>query len=513
MNVLFSWLGHSDLRAVNVTAESGAASSGPVADCLAHLSNRLGRVVLLLDCKSDEEERRGEDYRDWLRMRLGKTGEHLSITLRCIPKKEAGDDPSDFNWVYDTLRREILQDGQQHEVFQRYYLIGPGTPTMAACTLIVARLAACAGEIWQADIKHPQGCRKLELPFELALQDGPDPGSHAAERAPGAQLEMAGAQVDGAIVRSASTKRAWMLAERAAASEWPVLVLGGTGSGKEVLVRHLQACGPRSAKAFMAKNCGAIPDNLIEAELFGYKRGAFTGAVKDHAGVFEQAGDGTLFLDEVGELPLNAQTKLLRVLQERLVTRLGEHTDRPIACRIVAATHRNLWQAVQEGRFRADLYYRLAGLVITLDDLERRPEDLQAMVDVFWRETVRSNPGFPGRTLGEDARQRLLAHRWPGNVRELRATLVRLAFLARGPRVTAADVELALAGVEVATTGEAYPADVSEGHPVMMSLQEYLRQCRRRFVEEAVRCAGGNKSQAARELGITPQHLGRVLKE
>jgi transcriptional regulator with PAS, ATPase and Fis domain len=302
-----------------------------------------------------------------------------------------------------------------------------------------------------------------------------------------------------------------------------VLILGATGSGKEGLVKYLHACGPRSANKIITKNCGAFPDDLIESELFGYIKGAFTGANKEgRMGAFEEAQDSTLFLDEVGELSLNAQTRLLRVLQEKEITRVGDHIKNSIKvnCRIVAATHRNLWQSVQEGRFRADLYYRLAGLIITLDDLSKRPEDLVRMIDRFWQETVDVNPGFPGRTLSDDARRRLLAHNWPGNVRELIGALVRIAFLAKKPEVTAEDVELSLAGVESAEANISIQQLTTESlsspktsAPPGLNLKEQLKNYQRQLIEEAITRAEGNKSGAARELGVSYQHLNRLLKD
>lgn len=521
MKVLYTWLGMSDLRASEPDKRQdnkSGSGKGPVADTLLHLAEDLDGAVLLFDCFEDEARSGapGSNYVRWLEKQLEQAGKHLDLTLRPIVKG----DPTSFNWAYDAMRQAVEEHERGRHIEKRQYLVGPGTPTMAACTLIVARLAACAGTLWQTDVKSDQGCRPLELPFDLSLKDAPDPASHAAERAPGAQ-SVAQRTPGAPIVLSPSTRRAWLLAERAAQSQWPVLILGSTGTGKEELAKHIHRCSD-SSKHFSSLNCGAIPANLIEAELFGYKKGAFTGAVTDEAGAFEAAGDGIVFLDEVGELPLEAQTRFLRVLQEKKVIRLGERTERELNCRIVAATHRNLWQAVEAGRFRADLYYRLAGLIITLDDLIERPEDLRAMVDDFWQQTVESNPGFPARVLSEDARQRLLAHAWPGNVRELRATLVRTAFLAQGPQVSAADVELALArpgdqapparpeavALAGSTTENRLPAIGPE-----LDFKASTRRYQRELVQQALAQAEGNKSRAARTLGLSVQHLRRLLKD
>lgn len=511
MKVLYTWVGNSDLQASKGNADK---AKGPVADALLYLAGEIDGAVLLFDVeRAPDAQARAGHYLSWLEKVLERAGKRLELRCETI----ARDDPTSFNWAFEAMRRVVEKHGRGRKIEARHYLVGPGTTTMAACTLIVARMAACVGTLWQADYKSPHGCRRLELPFALNLKDAPDPASHAAERAPGVQSEARHRRGE-PIVLSPSTRRAWQLAERAASSDWPVLILGATGTGKEELARHIHRC--RGRGKFTPMNCGAIPANLIESELFGYKKGAFTGAVTDRAGVFETAGDGIVFLDEVGELPLDAQARFLRVLQEKKVTRLGEFEEREVKCRIVAATHRDLWQAVRDGRFRADLYYRLAGLIITLDDLAERPEDLRAMIDALWEEAVESNPGFPGRELSEGARQRLLAHEWPGNVRELKAALVRAAFLAEGRLVSADDIELALGAGREQAAARAEPSlpatDALESDSSGadgLDFKACTKRFQRRLVQRALAEAAGHKSRAARLLGISVQHLGRLLKE
>lgn len=496
------------------TARFGGAGKGPVAEALLHLADEVDHALLLFDCFEDGERTDAplKRYVAWLEDQLRQAGKPRVVDYKPVIKG----DPTSFDWVYNAMRQAIAEYERRGGVQARYYLVGPGTPTMAACTLIIARLSACIGVLWQTDIKSSHGCRRLELPFDLKLQDAPDPTGLGAERTPGEQSQAQGAR-SAPIVCSPSTRRAWRLAERAAHSQWPVLILGNTGTGKEVLAQHIHNCRD-SSKKFVPVNCGAIPANLIEAELFGYKKGAFTGAMQNQAGVFEAAGDGTVFLDEIGELPLEAQTRFLRVLQEKKVTRLGEHSERAVRCRIVAATHRDLWQDVRAGRFRADLYYRLAALIITLDDLVDRPADLQQMIDVFWSETIANNPGFPGRELSAGARQALLSHTWPGNVRELRAALVRAAFLASGPQVSAEDIELALGQIKAPRSAEAKPkaAEQATSDRVIYAdefdFKEATKRYQRQLVENALAIAQGNKSQAARRLGLSVQHLRRILK-
>lgn len=524
--VLYTWMGNSDFNGI------GTEKFGPVADTVLHLyaTHQLDRVVLLVDTDSTQPDK-GNPYSTWLNERLRAKADALkvpqrdiSISIRTFNKHnpQHPGDPTEYGWVYDCMRKAVQQveDEGNAMPLQRHYLVGPGTPTMAACTLIFARLRNCAGKLWQTDKNHPQGCRELHLPFDLSLIDAPDPNSTGPQRSPGAQTEdrrpVAGniAPVR-PIVESASTRRAWNLATRAASCDWPVLILGSTGVGKEELARHLAS--QLHGGKYLAVNCGAIPKDLIEAKLFGHKKGAFTGAIKDQRGVFEEAGDGILFLDEIGELPLSAQTGFLRVLQEKKVTPVGQNEEMSIRCRIVAATHRNLLQDVQEKRFREDLYYRLAGLIIQLDDLKDRPEDLEAMVDVFWSQTVQENRGFPGRELSGGARKRLLQHTWPGNVRELRATLVRLAFLADGNVIYAEDVDKALDPYQTPPKPQQerllLTKQVSdEPLPVNLDMKQNIKDYKHRLTLQAIKVAK-NKTDAAKKLGITVQHLNRILKE
>jgi len=349
-----------------------------------------------------------------------------------------------------------------------------------------------------------RGCRPVALPFDAVFRDAADPNSKWPDG--DASIE------DVPIVRSAAARRAWQLAERAAATDFPVLILGSTGVGKEVIARHIHHSSGRKGP-FRALNCGAIPENLIEAELFGYKKGAFTGAAADTPGIFEAAAGGTVFLDEIGELPLAQQVKFLRILQERELTRLGEHHPRKLDCRILAATHRDLWQAIEKGDFRADLYYRLAIIFIHLPDLKQRPEDLEAMIHHFWQRIITKAPGFPGRELSDEAQAALMAYSWPGNVRELEAVLMRIAFLAEGPVVKEETIRAAIGLENIHPGPRLRPKEEDVDLPIQGSMKEMLDRYRASLIQRALADANGNKTRAAKQLDITPQHLSRLLKE
>ncbi|MEO7410777.1 MAG: PEP-CTERM-box response regulator transcription factor, partial [Sphingomicrobium sp.] len=229
--------------------------------------------------------------------------------------------------------------------------------------------------------------------------------------------------------------------ERVAPADVSVMLLGASGTGKELLARAVHDSSPRRRGEFVAINCAAIPENLLEAELFGYERGAFTGAVKTTPGKIEQAQGGTLFLDEVGDIPLPLQVKLLRFLQERLIERIGGRSTIAVDTRIVCATHQNLDQMIAAGRFRDDLYYRLAEIVVMIPSLSERPGDAVLLARHFVARFARTmNPKVQG--LGPDAAEAIDAHHWPGNVRELENRIKRAVIMSDGRTISAIDLDL-----------------------------------------------------------------------
>ena len=273
-----------------------------------------------------------------------------------------------------------------------------------------------------------------------------------------------------------------------------VLVTGETGSGKEVVARALHDHGRRAARAFVAVNCAAVPRDLMESELFGHLRGAFTGATQDRAGAFRDADGGTLFLDEIGDMDLSLQAKILRVLQERVVTPVGGRPA-PVDVRIVAATHRDLAERVREGTFREDLFYRLAVVPIHLPPLRERIADIVPLAEHFLR-------GSRGPGLTADAAAVLVRHPWPGNVRELRNAMLRVAALVRAPRADAAD----LAFLGQAGAGPAGIDWPDEDLPSAVArLEEFL-------IRRALDRSRGNRAEAAGRLNIRRQFLYAKLE-
>ena len=318
-------------------------------------------------------------------------------------------------------------------------------------------------------------------------------GGGLAGGAPGAGAG-ADAFIGGSAAMRAVQKAIGLLADSTAS----VLVTGETGTGKEVVARAIHAHGRRAAQPFVAINCAAIPAELLESQLFGHARGAFTGAVADRVGSFREADRGTLLLDEIGDMALPMQAKLLRVLQERTVSPVGGRAV-AIDVRIVSATHRDLAEAVAQGRFREDLFYRLGVVPVALPPLRERLADLLPLAEHFL--ALAAGPGGAPRRLAADAAARLLSHSWPGNVRELRNAMERVAAMLRQPVVTAADLGFLRAG------GPRAEADWLDGE-----MPAAVARLEAEMIRRALHAAGGNRTEAARRLGVNRQALYEKLR-
>lgn len=295
-----------------------------------------------------------------------------------------------------------------------------------------------------------------------------------------------GAALQGLITSSEPMLAICRTVEKVAPANVTVLLLGESGTGKEVLARSVHELSPRADKRFVAINCAAIPDTLLESELFGYEKGAFTGAAKQTIGKIEYANAGTLFLDEIGDLPMPLQAKLLRFIQERVIERLGGRGEIPVDVRIVCATHRNLAGMIREGTFREDLYYRLSEIAVNIPPLRDRPGDAtllaQAFLARYAKEMSRNIRGFTA-----DALRALDAHDWPGNVREMENLIKRATIMADGNQISAADLGL----------------NAGEGAPPLLNLRQARENAERQAISQALAKSDGNIAQAAELLGIT----------
>ncbi len=293
--------------------------------------------------------------------------------------------------------------------------------------------------------------------------------------------------LSGLLTRDPELLRVCRTIERVAVTDATVLLLGESGTGKELLARGVHESSQRRRERFVAINCAAIPDNLLESELFGYEKGAFTGAAKTTPGKIETANNGTLMLDEIGDLPHALQAKLLRFLQERVIERVGGRQEIPVNVRIVCATHQNLKFLITEGRFREDLYYRLAEIVVNIPPLRARLGDVSLLAHAFVRRFAADN-NRGAMTLREDALRTIESHAWPGNVRELENCIKRAVIMADGNQITAEEIGL-LGGEQT--------------DPAVLDLRQARDEAERRVIITALARADGNVVRAAELLGVS----------
>lgn len=337
-------------------------------------------------------------------------------------------------------------------------------------------------------LAKPVGLEQLRALVRSVFRIDGDPARHA-ERGPAPLL----------LGESQAMEQVRALIEKLARSLAPVYVSGESGSGKERAARAIHALGPRASAPFVAVNCGAIPENLMESEFFGCRKGAFTGADSDREGFFQAADGGTLFLDEVADLPLPMQVKLLRVIQEKRVRRLGDTAEQPVDVRIVCATHQNLKSLVEEGRFRQDLFYRLNVIELRMPALRERREDIVPLAQALL-ENIAERSGLPLPVLSAGAREALSGYAFPGNVRELENVLERALALCSGERIEVDDLQL-----EPVTTE--FEGRVAEGAVEQLGLQSYLDQVERQAILDTLVKTTGNRTAAARLLGVTFRSL------
>jgi two-component system response regulator AtoC len=333
----------------------------------------------------------------------------------------------------------------------------------------------------------------------------PDDGTTADELIGATLGEVGGAtpataDTDVVVAEDGVMRELFELARRAARSEVTVLLTGETGSGKEVVAAEIHRASERAAGPYVRINCASIPETLIESELFGHERGAFTGADKRRVGYLERAHGGTLLFDEIGELPMSMQAKLLRVLEERKVLRVGGTEEIDVDVRYVAATNRDLEREVERGTFRHDLFFRLSAMTLRVPPLRERPKDLPLLAEHFAQRTTQAAQRPPAH-LTDGFAQALLRYPWPGNVRELRNVIERAVILASGPELTVTELPERLAVLAPAAPRAPSP------------MRDRLDDVERRALTEALQAAGGNRTHAARRLGISRRALLYKLKK
>ena len=493
--ILVSWIGRTDLRAVT---EGDSVGLGPIAQAIRAVS--FDQVLLL----NNFPEAEVKPYLSWLQ----------SIKKLPVSYSQAAlISPTNFTEIYEAAVAAVqkchIDNGSDIDLT---FHLSPGTPAMAAVWILIAAGRYPAQLI---ESSREKGVNNVTIPFEIAaeylprLRDKED--LRIQERCAAIPPNLPA--FEEIIHQSDTMKRLVERARRVAPRNLPVLIEGESGTGKELLARAIHVGGLTPAGPFVAVNCGSIPENLMESEFFGHKKGSFTGAATERTGHFVEADGGTLFLDEIGELPLAMQARLLRALQQGEVTPVGSSKPVSFKTRIITATNRTLIDEVAAGRFREDLFYRLAVATLGLPPLRERQGDVGLLIDKLLAQV---NSGLAGDsakplTLSPGARSLLLAHNWPGNVRELLNTLHRVAAWCEDTTISADEMREAILPARTLETGL---NDDTAPLVESFSLPDVLSDVSRKYLEKAMKQAGGNKTKAAKLLGLPNyQTLDNWLKK
>lgn len=493
--ILISWIGGNDLQArpENPDYHKGL---GPV---LATLKDRkFSRAHLIYNYSKKEVA----PYLEWLK---------TQVTTEIHAEYVKLASPTDFSDIYQASNATLKQCWQTIAGNKISILLSPGTPAMQAVWILLGKTRYPVKFI-QSSIQ--QGVQDVELPFDIAAEFLPELATRNASQLTELMANTAPdtAQFDSIISQNPVVQRLKERAAILATRDVPVLIQGETGTGKELFARAIHNSSARSKQSFIALNCGAIPKELIDSALFGHVKGAFTGASNNHTGVFEQADGGTLFLDEFGELPLDAQVRLLRVLQDGTFSRVGDSKERKVDVRIISATHKDLTQAIADHQFREDLYYRVAIGVLPLPALREREGDIRLLADTLLdriNEEASTQPGFQHKKLSPGARKIILNHYWPGNVRELHAALLRASIWSIGDKISETDMQ------ESMLKAPRKKSDVME-QPLGngFNIQEVIDEIEHHYVEKAWLQSGKRKKQATELLGYNSyQNLDKRLKK
>ncbi len=483
-SLLISWVGQTDLRAPE---EEPLIGKGPIAQTL---SMHFYDAAVLI---SDYPEKEVKPFLKWLRP---QTKAQVAVYYEPLSG------PMQFGEIYEAASRVVTESlvryGKDSELT---FHLSPGTPAMAAVWIILAKTRFPA-KLLESSQKH--GVRTASVPFDISAEFIPDllRGSDQRLEKLTAGLPPEAPEFADIIHRSRAMTRVIAKARRVAPRSVPILIEGESGTGKELLARAIHRASPRRDKSFKAVNCGAIPTELVESELFGHERGAFTGADRKRVGYFEAADRGTLFLDEVGELSPPAQVKLLRILQEGEVLRVGSTTPLKVDVRIIAATNRTLAEEIAKDRFREDLFYRLAVACLRLPPLRERPGDLNLLIDRLLEQVNEEHaqqPGYEHKQLSPSARNVIHTHSWPGNVRELLNTLHRAALWTSGRTIKGDDMREALLPIVGRKESSILDRPLGDG----LSLPDLLAVVVKHYLERALEETRGNKTQAARLVGLS----------
>jgi DNA-binding NtrC family response regulator len=480
---LIAWIGRRDLDGAK-----GSPPSGPVLEFLRALPAQ--RALLLSNWPRSESAR----YLRFLR-RL--------VATRCELRHVDLEDPTEYRPIHQAASEALRTAAGSVPLTEIGVHLSPGTPAMAAVWLLICKTTFSGVRLFKGWLDKKSGeprIAEVEFPFDIAAELLPSYLERQADllRTPSFETP---ASFNTIVAHSPVMQRLIATAARAAHFPSPVLIVGESGTGKELLARAIHRASSRSSGPWIPMNCGAMPRELVDAELFGVARGAFTGATVDRTGRFEAADGGVLFLDEVGEMPADTQVRLLRVLQEGEFQRLGETRLRRADVRVLAATNRDLADMARGGHFRSDLFYRLAVIVLRIPPLRDRREDVVRLAEGFLgrlNSRAATLQGATAKRLAPSGREFAKSYDWPGNVRELENTLARIVALSPGDVIRREDFEEHVFSVERTAEPLQGAAPIRSG----FSLPEELRRIEKAYIERALVQSGGVQEHAARFLGF-----------
>lgn len=481
MHTLFTWLGNLDIQYMEQEQNAAIVS-------LATKSKQpFDKIVIL----SNKEEDKWDAFERFLKKRMamiGRPANNIKIHKAHIHS------PIDYLSISKETERWIAKLSEEAERLS--INLTSGTPAMTTLSVLLGKGKSNTHFLQSAPNNVIE---EVEIPIDFGLEyvrSASKNIAHAATSQPKVQQAFSELTVKSEVMKALVGR-----AKRMAASEVPALILGETGTGKELMATAIHQGSLRSVQPLRTVNCGALAENLVDSTLFGHKKGAFTGADKDYAGLFEQADGGTLFLDEVGELKQDIQVKLLRALQQGEITRLGDSKSINVDVRVIAATHQDLAHLVEKGDFREDLFYRLAVGIINMPPLRDRHEDIPHIVEQLTEQINQSgskHPEYKNKYISEKGIKFILAQAWPGNIRELWSTLNRAFLWSDSEMVGESELAEALIQRKTAAHTEAVTLSYNDRVDIVQLTEKYQKN----YVEAALKASGNVKKHATQMLGL-----------
>lgn len=494
--ILVSWIGGNDLS-THLTGNTQSGLNGPVLSTL--LATPFSKAFLLYNYPKDHVA----PYIEFLEKAVPDT------TIQAVYCKLSS--PIHFGDIHQAADGLLNKIFNNHQESTLNILLSPGTPAMQAVWILLGKTKYPA-VFYQSSVE--QGVQKVEIPFDIAAEFLPEIASRAGKQITNlaAGTVPINAAFDDILTVNPQMEQLKAQATVMAQRDVPVLIYGETGTGKELFATAIHNASQRRNKPFVPVNCGAIPPELIDSVLFGHIKGAFTGAISTRDGYFKEADGGTLFLDEFGELPLDAQVRLLRVVQSGELTPVGSSTPIKVNVRIVAATNRNLIEDVAAGKFREDLFYRIAVGVLHLPPIRDRKGDLGLISDAMLykiNQEANIQPGYKHKNFSVKAKNLIYNHPWKGNIRELYSTILRASLWSHGNKITENDIESALFK-NPSSSNNAPEHDLNNNFNIQNVIEDVVRH----YIEKALKQTGGNRTKAAEILGLSNyQTLNNWIKK